>query len=185
MINRAEWFARSTDKAAERGTVIHALLSAIAWLEPGWKPEDEYEAQCKTARRVCRGITDEECDRYIHDFYHLLASPVIRELLTRPEEACEAGCEESFVCLADGKIINGQYDRVIYYPSRKKPERIALYDYKTDTVTTAKDIKAVVKKYTPQMILYVQSLQKNYGMPRTAITAYLVLTKPGKIVQMT
>ena len=112
----------------------------------------------------------------------MLTKPAISKLLTRPDEASEAGCEESFVCLADGKILRGQYDRVVYYPSREKVERIELYDYKTDAVESEEEIRAVMKKYAPQMKLYMQSLQKNYGVSQKSVTSYLVLTKAGKVV---
>lgn len=143
-------------RAEERGTSLHERLSRIEWLEPGApQPAD---------------IPQEELD--------LVADSPFRRALERPADAVGLWRERSFELLADNKWMSGTFDRVVF---RDTPDgrRIELYDYKSNRMRrdeTKEDFETRMKEtYAGQMESYREALHRLSGVPKSAISATLLL----------
>ncbi len=175
----------SPDRAAlRRGTALHALMSSIHWLEPAEVVALDTDRHIELVKQVCRESDASEAGQYVKEWLEILTQPVIRAVLTKPEEACEFTCEEPFVTLLNSRIIRGQYDRVVFYPKREQPQRIELYDYKTDALKTEAEISTAVRKYAPQIMVYRQSLCKKYTLAAARVKACILFTAPGCCVEV-
>ena len=110
-------------------------------------------------------------------FLKILEKDEIKALLKKPAEQCEVKNELPFSAIIDNKLINGIFDRVVFYPNANAPEKIQLFDYKTDALENENEKQAAEKKYKPQIDCYVKALAGAYNIDEGKITAELVFTK--------
>src|SRR5690606_20699695 len=106
------WLLALDRTGAERGTLIHAWLQRIGWLEDGLPTDEEL-------REIARDVAPALAPEAVHDlrlrFRSWLEQPQIRTLLRR--DAYPAGAtverEVSFLHRAQGRLVEGVIDRVV------------------------------------------------------------------------
>jgi len=172
-------FFKQKSNAAERGTIIHELFATIEWLEPeNLKSNTEL---LKISKRVSKTFSEKELLEIIDDFSNILKKDEIKFALEKTNENSEVFLEKSFAAITDGnsKLVRGIFDRVIFFPNSTNPEKIVLYDFKTDAINSEIEISNSVEKYLPQMKIYTNALKQAYNISEDKISKFLVFTSPG------
>jgi ATP-dependent exoDNAse (exonuclease V) beta subunit len=114
----------------------------------------------------------------------ILNKEQIRNILTKPEEKCEVKNELKFAAIINEKLTNGTFDRVAFFPDSSLPERVEIYDYKSDALCSDEEIKTAVDNYTPQINCYKKAVAKGYNLDKNKIKTRLVFTSPGKVIDV-
>ena len=172
-LNRAIVFSSASRFARERGTIIHALFEKIEWLD---NADLSKEKLIKTAKEVVPNLGMEKYEEIVNEFLNILEKDEIKKLLKKPVEQCEVRNELSFSAIIDGKLTNGIFDRTVFYPNAIAPEKIQLFDYKTDAIKDIAAKQAAEKKYQPQMDCYVKALIGAYDIEASQISVKLIFT---------
>jgi len=168
---------RKKAKGAERGTIIHELFAKVDWLN-----EDIFELKkdlLKVAKKGSKTFSETELLKIIEEFLEILKKDEIKNILKKTESQCEVFNEKSFALIIDKKLVRGTFDRVVLYPNSIKPEKIEIYDYKTDLIDTEQEITNLVEKYNLQMEIYTKVLSKAYNISVEKISQFLIFTSPG------
>jgi ATP-dependent helicase/nuclease subunit A len=108
-----------------------------------------------------------------------LAAPGLAEIWRRPEgaAAAEVWRERSFELVLDGAWVTGIFDRVtIVRDTRGRPQRAAVWDFKTDAVDPA-GVGAAIEHHGPQLQIYRKAVARLMGLPLEAVVGDLVLTR--------
>lgn len=184
----------------DRGSLIHAWLEQVDWLDDG-EPDDD------VLRRVFRRFAASGLgwDKELAEFRRLLERPGVRQALRRqtyqapaglglaPELcrelqqhpiAVEACRERTFAIRQDDVLLNGSIDRLVLLRHGDRIVAADIVDYKTDSVPTPADIDAKVETYRPQIEAYRRAVAQFTGLDTARITARLLFTGPGTIRQV-
>lgn len=146
--------------AAERGTAAHADFAAIGWIEPS-APKGDLESRILAA-----------------GWHAAFVRPVGPAALWRERsyEIFESGCWQT-----------GQFDRVVF-TGEGASRRAAIYDFKTNAPQPDEDPAAFAARmketYQGQMAAYRAALVRLTGLPPSAVSAALLLTRTGAVVTM-
>ena len=182
MNNRVSVFSAGSRRGKAKGTIIHALFERIEWLSSDITKENLYFNYLKVARQVSRGFDDKFYELTVNEFFEILQKKQIRDILTKPEENCEVKNELRFAAIINEKLTNGTFDRVVFFPDSSSPEKVEIYDYKTDAVITEEEIKLAVENYTPQVNCYKKAILNGCNLDAEKVKARLVFTTPDKII---
>lgn len=186
-----------TATALNKGTVFHAWLETIEWL-------DDWNVDNDALREIARqsGAVNEEIEAFLPQFHGMLKVPAIRaamsqETYLRPEglgfasnlarEISEPGVQwmvwrERGFAIRDGNhILNGNIDRVVLYCRGDKFLAADVLDFKTDNVPADNQpaIEERVLHYQPQLAAYRRALSRLTGLPLEKIKSRLLLLGPG------
>lgn len=177
--------------AALRGTLFHAWVEQISWLDAGL-PEES------TLRAIGRslGIAEEELDVHLQEFNRMLQRAEIRKLLSRQTYLTAAGLdldsrirgeilaapveievqnERRFGVLIDGKLLTGSIDRLVIIQRAGAPIAAEVIDFKTDQLE--KGLLAMTErkeKYRQQLACYQQATAQFLNLDPTRISTRLV-----------
>ena len=174
--NRAVYFRPEAREAALRGTALHALFEQVTWLDE--LPQEQELAA--VVRRVAPSLGEDARAEVLRAFYAACAREEVAQVLRRPKEACEVKTELPFTALVRGATVRGVFDRIVCYSSFATPERIDVFDFKSDIVRSAEDIAAREELYSGQLQLYREALQAGYGLALEKIAARLVFVGGGE-----
>jgi ATP-dependent helicase/nuclease subunit A len=181
-------FLRSVPEgAAERGTLVHAWLEEVGWLDEGAPPPDA--ALRATARRVAPRMGGPELDALVARFAGWIAAPEARRFLDRGgwPEGTEPLREVPFVARDEGGILHGKADRVLRIPRKGTPgrvDRLVVVDWKTDEVAEG-ERGARAGYYRPQMEAYLRALARVEGVEPGAVEGWIVFLPAGRAVEVT
>jgi len=162
--------ARSATKREGRrfGTLVHALLSRVAWSGPAAmeaveqyfrrtlpQPEEWQRAALETVRRC-------------------LGDAAIAKALAQPAADAVLWRERPFEAVIEGAAISGVFDRVTIAGGR-----VQLLEFKTDHVAdTPAALTAAAQRHARQTGLYGAALRQLTGLP---VEAALLFTAPGRL----
>ncbi len=167
------------NRGKEFGAIIHALFASVGWLRENLeKRKDELKF---IARRAAATFSEKECDECVEEFLNILDKPEIRKVLSAPVSPCDILLEKPFAAIINNKLVRGVFDRVVFFPNKENPEKINLYDFKTDAVKSEKEISAAIDEYKGQLELYAQALSQAYNLPAKNISKNLIFTSPGQV----
>ncbi len=172
--DRAAVFSSGSNDGRAKGTIIHAFFSRIEWFSDDITKEKLYDNYLNSARKIFPGKEEDFYKKTVDEFFEILRKEQIRNILTKPDEKCEVKNEFSFAAIIDEKLTNGIFDRVVFFPNSSLPEKAEIYDYKTDAVISEEEINECYKK----------ALVKGCSLDKEKITAKLVFTAPGKIIDV-
>lgn len=172
------------------GTLVHALLAQVGWVDdPEGMPSDEQLQN--TARKIgmyaaaanAAPVVD------IQAFRELLNKPGIRRLLSRPRvekgQELELWRERRFAVQMDGRLLVGQFDRVVIERIDGHAVRAHLMDFKTDQISDEPEqLETLVERYRPQIQAYRRALAKMLNLEEKAIRATLVFVGPDRAVDI-
>ena len=173
-----------------RGTLYHAWLEQIEWLDEGTPVRN---LLLKTAADVASetGVV-EELDEYICAFDAVLSQPQIAALLqrssykTKPSSTLEVCRERKFAVLDGDELLRGAIDRLVLTRSGDRVVAADIIDFKTDTLPPG-DKSALadrVEFYRPQLAAYRRAVAKMWALEERAITTRLVFLATGSVVSV-
>jgi hypothetical protein len=180
------------------GTLFHAWLAEIKWLDDGL-PSDETLRRIAARVRAESGASADEVAAHIARFRQQLAAKPIAELLSRKfyespanlglkSKAWPAGGieltalrERSFAIRQDDALLAGSIDRLVVIKSGGKPIAADVIDFKTDEIAAGdkKALAARVEFYRPQMEAYRAAAARLLGLAGDRIAARLVFLSSG------
>lgn len=172
VVTAAQIFHPGSGEAREFGNRVHALFESIAWWEPDTltKLEIGHPPDCPALEQV------RQC----------LASREVQAALSRPDSPdATLWREKSFEVLLENEWLSGTFDRVtIHRDEAGRPLRAAILDFKTDRVTSDRDIGKSIAVYRPQLELYRRVLALILKLPRENISISLLFTRLSKLVDL-
>lgn len=181
---RARVVAPIAPMAAQRGSVLHALLAECEWVRDG-----ESAAPLSESSIHRLGLTTDQSKRYSDRVKALFAHKAVREVFRKdsfvqgPDEEVELWREKPFLVRDEDALLTGTFDRVVVVRRKGVPVRAQLFDFKTDSLgdVSTEERVARVRFYEPQLGLYREALAKLLQLPPTAIAATLVFTDLGEV----
>lgn len=194
-VTAARLLEASDPAPKNRGTLFHAWLEQVAWLDAGQLPDDQLQAVAANLASEI-GVV-EQLPAVIAEFRGLVAQPAIAAALrkaTYEQNAAWAGRspefevlrERQFAVLLDGEILRGTIDRLVLVRSQGQVIAADIVDFKTDAIA-ASDPKLLASKtefYLPQITAYRRAVAKMWRLGESAITARLVFLAAGKVVEL-
>jgi ATP-dependent exoDNAse (exonuclease V) beta subunit len=186
----AEVFRPARSGGQEFGTLMHAWLARVEWLENGL-PKDELLERI-AVEEVGWG-RDTAAER--KQFYQYLERPELKALLSQKSFKKDLLCkcdelmvenERRFALRQNGQLVNGSIDRIVLYLKAGQVIAAEVLDYKTDALPAgdADKLKAKVEFYRPQIAAYVSSVQQMYGLTAAQCRARLVFLGTGDVVSL-
>jgi ATP-dependent exoDNAse (exonuclease V) beta subunit len=160
-----------------RGTLFHRWFEQIDYLHPEpTRPTAEQLRACSADLTL--GVPEEDLSQWLGLFLKLLDNPLVINALGKPAPdgglTVELWREHDFVVYDEGKILRGQFDRVLTFRDASgKPLKAELLDFKTDRVTD-ENVGQVVAGYRPQIKAYIRGLSRLLGLDESAITGRLL-----------
>jgi ATP-dependent exoDNAse (exonuclease V) beta subunit len=138
------------------------------------------------AREVLTQLLDTERlayeDEYLDAFTKMLQMPAVIDALACPsdwdEKTCSLWQEKSFAVVMDGRLVQGQLDRVHVWP-----DHALILDYKTDT-PPQEGYDALVNHYRPQLQAYCKAVAAMRKLPMNAVRAKLIFVRDGVVKEV-
>ncbi|HET8654599.1 MAG TPA: UvrD-helicase domain-containing protein [Longimicrobiaceae bacterium] len=171
--------------AAERGTLAHAWLERIGWLEDGVPSSDEMRT---VAARVSPLLPADAVAALQVRFRGWLATPAVRYLLRRDSYPADAVVEREvpFFHRAEGRLVEGIIDRLVVVRRAGRVVSAEVIDYKTDALQPD-DSAAIAAKavhYRPQLDAYRAAVASSFGIAASAVCARLVFLEAGAVTEV-
>lgn len=172
------------------GTLIHAWLSQLVWLEEGLPSDAQLRRIAVEQVGWQRDVTEE-----IKGLRAWLQRPALKQMLSRPEYAKTQLCacdrlevenERRFALRQQGQLMSGSIDRLVLYYGGDDVIGAEVIDYKTDSLAEGDSaaLAAKVEFYRPQLMAYVAAVRRMYRMTATQCRARLVFLSSGDIVNL-
>ncbi|MFM2095028.1 MAG: ATP-dependent helicase/nuclease subunit, partial [Planctomycetota bacterium] len=188
--------------AKEKGTVIHAWLQEIRWLETGI-PDDTALRQLAAEH----ASVDFDVEAVLRQFRAMLQSPELRDLLSEPNYRhrelapgtmwfpakrspeswrLDVKNERTFAIEHHGRMIAGSIDRLLLIYDGQQLVAAEILDYKTDAIPRddRSALQHAIDRYRPQQQAYREAVAAIYGIPLAHIRARLVFLATGQIVSI-
>lgn len=169
--------------AASRGTLMHAWLEMVGFVDEGQVPDTDQLRQC--AAEIQPDIPEDYVQQLIGQFNHALANKDVANCLSR-RGAVQLWRERPFTVRDGAYLLSGRFDRVaVTCNSADQPEAAALIDFKTDSLpnpasadfTQCLDDK--VGFYRPQLQSYQRAVSKLLNIKQDKVaTTLLFLNAP-------
>ncbi len=188
-------------EALDRGTLLHAWMEKIHWLEEGLPDEDllrQVAVQLQLAHR------DLAAD--LAEFRALVEKPVVRDVLSRatyralapgtratPVHAPPAMasphwrvfCEWPFAMREGDTLLSGKVDRLVVLYDGDQPVGADVIDFKTDQIPqNAGALNERVEFYRPQLQSYRRAVMQWTGLPAARVSARLLLLNLDRVVDV-
>jgi ATP-dependent helicase/nuclease subunit A len=163
--------------AMARGTLVHAWLEELEWLEVGG-PE---RARCLEIARE-RAPAYEGAERLFQAWLRWIQEPPIRALLSR--DAFPSGTrverELAFMTRYRDGVLRGVADRVVRVPGADGP-RFLVVDWKTDRISAGDgdELDRRAAFYRPQIEAYCDALARLEGVDPDRVDGVLAFLEPG------
>ena len=187
-------------EALRKGTLIHAWLQQIRWLESPLPAEN-------TLREIAaeHGSSESELTAALQQFQSMLATPLLRDLLSearyrqnelathaswlspaRPDHdwRLEVKNERAFSVMREGGMLAGSVDRLILVYDGERLVAADILDYKTDALPAndPAELQCAVERYRPQQMAYREAIAAIYQLPSPRIRTRLAFLAPGQLV---
>ena len=188
------------EAARLRGSVVHAWLEEIRWIEDGLPAIPELR---RVAARVAPTLEASAVDEMLEDFRSWLEAGEVLEVLSREATlarvrrrleadgaAVSAETEWSFMRRRDGEIVTGQVDRLVRFgpagsDPAASPAGAEVLDYKTDDPGGGEEgLREASGHYRPQLEAYRQAVAEILGLPPERVHAGLVFLPAGRVVEV-
>jgi ATP-dependent exoDNAse (exonuclease V) beta subunit len=175
------------------GTLIHAWLAQIEWLDDGLPADDALRRIAAHLRREI-ACSDEQIDEHLARFRRLLTAPTISATLSRrfydspiniglKTKSWPAGeldvrvyPERAFAIRNGDEILSGAMDRLVVITHDNRPIAADIIDFKTDDIS-AGSIKTLTDRidfYRPQLAAYRRAAAQLLRIDVAVITSRLV-----------
>ena len=173
--------------AMRRGTLVHAWLEQIDWLEDGI-PDDSM------LRQVAAPLNTEtlEVNEEIEAFRRCLGLPNIHKILCQEYYGqvlsenlrLSVRQEQPIAVRLENQLLTGTIDRLVLVKNGDRPVAADVIDFKTDAIP-ANDtyrLQSLVQHYSPQIAAYCRAVARAFRMDSASITCRLVFLTAGVVV---
>jgi ATP-dependent helicase/nuclease subunit A len=169
-------------RGASEGTVVHAWLERLRWVEDGLPPAAELFA---IARRLVPHAGADDLSALQGRLRLWLQAPEVRRALSRDEYPSGATVEcEVPILHRDGEVLlEGVVDRLVLVPGAGgAPAAAVVLDYKTDALAPEADaLDARARHYRPQMEAYRRAVAASIGLKDSAVECRLIFLSAGAV----
>jgi len=200
-VQLAELF-RSNRAALDRGTIVHAWLEQIRWLDDGLPTSERLR---QVALRVVQRPLGVE--RLLDEFQQMLRGPALSRLLHRaayesaerlplPKQVidrlatgpvqAEVRAEQRFVVRDEGALLTGSIDRLVLLMRDGAAVAADVIDFKTDALS-ADDPAALAERtefYRPQLDAYRRAVAQMHALPLECVAARLAFVGPDVVQRL-
>jgi ATP-dependent exoDNAse (exonuclease V) beta subunit len=169
-------------RAAAEGTLIHAWLEQVAWIEEGLPSDDELFAIARSSQPA---ISPERVAALIRRVRVSLDAHAVRRALSR--ESYPAGTEVErevpFAHREAGALIEGVIDRLLIFRENGVVIGTAILDYKTDAIASdnRRALEEKISYYRPQLHAYRRGVAAAFRIPESAVRCQLILLDAGEV----
>jgi ATP-dependent exoDNAse (exonuclease V) beta subunit len=192
---------REPDAAAlNRGTVVHAWLEQIDWLDERMPSDDQLKVIAMQS-----GISEAEAGELLGAFHRMLEAPAIQCLLSRVSYRAGADlrfpppvveelldgrvettvrCEHPIAYRSGGELVTGSIDRLVLCKRGGTVIAADVIDFKTDAVMPALEPEwsQRIEGYRPQLAAYAEAVASTYGLPADRLATRLAFVQPRVVV---
>lgn len=175
--------------AIDRGTLLHACLAQIQWLDnPSWRSD----LRANLRRRFPE---PSNIDVVLNEFEQMLKCPNLSALLTRANYSDQIARkifadqilfepltatienERPFAVRLDQQIVRGSIDRLVLIHEGKTLVAAEVIEYKTDDLAGSDEVRIGerVAAYQPQIAIYRRAVAQLTGLSPNRVFARLVL----------
>jgi ATP-dependent helicase/nuclease subunit A len=171
--------------AALEGTIAHAWMERIGWIEDGLPPDDELR---RAALEIEPAFSPDRLEALLARWRSWLAHDRIRAALSRSSYGDEAVCEREvrFIHRDDDVVLEGAIDRLVLRKTGGVVTSAAILDYKTDAATKedAGSLRGKAEMYRPQLDAYRRAVASWYGIRREDVVCLLVVLESGAVLEV-
>jgi len=197
---RRRWRWQARGAATQLGSLIHAWLERVSWLEEGLPgPEIWHEIALQFG---CEAQFVGEAQSRAQD---LLAMPALADLLRQSRYAPSSKLAQLAVS-AEGPIhdldvglwrelrfafrdrnrwLSGAMDRVVVLRRSQQVVAAEVIDFKSDDVARSDDLFQRADRYRAQMEAYRSAVQRLFKLPASRVQATLVFLSSGEVIPLT
>jgi hypothetical protein len=171
-----------TRAAMRRGSIMHAWLEQIAWLDDGVPGDSELH---RIARRIDPGLDSQDIAPILSEFRRSISHPAVRTALSRAAYAPSAiaSREVRFLHREGETIVEGSIDRLILVRGSHDIESAEVIDFKTDLQTSSSAVLADrVSYYRPQLAAYCRAVGAMHRLRPGTVSGKLIFLESGKVV---
>jgi ATP-dependent exoDNAse (exonuclease V) beta subunit len=189
---------RGSPEGRERGTLVHAWLEQVEWVEDGLPPTPELH---RIARAVVPGMPADAVERQRAWLARALEAPEVLEALSRSAAPPGARVERElpFLRREGDALVEGFIDRLVLVPptgtagdsaspeaGSREVERAVVLDYKTDRIDPDDRgaLEARVDHYAPQIRAYRRAVAELYEVAPEAVEGRLVFLDAGVVQEV-
>lgn len=176
--NAAWLFAPESRDVLDFGSAIHRLFQRFNWVA-----DSDPESIIADWQETAAVTADVKRDVAIQ-FRNALACPDVIAALSRPEteHSPELWLEKRFEIVYESKLITGAFDRVVILrDAQGSPVSATITDFKSNRLTTDKDLRRSVHDYSPQLRMYGDALSTILKLDPADIQLQLLYTRPGRV----
>ena len=198
-VNLASVLVLGDSAGVDRGTLFHAWMESIAWLEDGPPTEDQLR---QTAQFL--GTKPLDIDQYLSQFDQMLRLLPVAALLSRSSyqrpsglpgrpslqaELAAGECElelhreRGLNVLDQGQRISGSIDRLVLIRRHGQVIAADIIDFKTDSLMGDEEtaVAGKVAAYRDQMRSYARAVALMYRLAPDRISTRLVMLATGRV----
>lgn len=188
--------------SVDRGTVMHAWMELIEWLDGCPPGLDELRHSARL-----RGADDTSIDAWSGQFLRLIQQPEIAKTLSQQAysqkhsrvftpgvatvlsgSACQLDLrrEQRFSVIDSGQLISGSIDRLVLLSQQGRVAAADIIDFKTDAIQPHDEaaLASLATRYRDQMRSYRRAVQLIYRLPSERISTRLVLLSSGTVLDI-
>ena len=168
-----------------RGTVLHAWLAMIEWLDAADDVAATFtdERLIEEAARVAPGAESGLVKELMREFRRILRDMTLKQALRRPpsehpNDRIEVWRERPFAVRRDNDLLKGIFDRVVIWRLEQRCVAARIIDFKTDRLDPDQPIEPA-NRYREQLNAYRAALSGMLCLDKTRITTGLLFIDPG------
>ncbi|MGE3780326.1 MAG: UvrD-helicase domain-containing protein, partial [Pirellulaceae bacterium] len=199
------WLQGDAGAASLRGTILHACLAQVHWIDDGPIAPDALRSTVDELLRA-EGRPGDPAE-WIAEFDRVMAQPLLQTQLSRSfyrqprvgqlpttvmralGEASEPPTVETewaFAVRRGDGLLAGSIDRLVLFPARQRFVAADILDFKTDALPDASPaaLRERIDYYAPQIAAYRDAVSRLTGLPLDRIAARLLFLSIGEAVRM-
>ncbi len=176
----------------DRGTLFHAWLEQVTWLDEGVPPDEELRQIAEALR-----VPPIDWERWLLDFHEMLQRPRIAALLSRRSEQLprvlaelaagnselDLNQERRLNVIDAGRTISGSIDRLVLIRRNGQVIAADIIDFKTDALLGDEEtaVREKVAVYRDQLRSYARAIALMYKLTPDRISTRLVMLAIGRV----
>jgi ATP-dependent exoDNAse (exonuclease V) beta subunit len=173
-ISGEQLLLRETSAAIDRGTLWHAWLESITWLEgaPDGRAMDEIATRLDLSREDVASQREPFCEA--------VGRGEVAGLFERSRYGAEAECfnERRFSIVEEGRHFSGTIDRLVLRKEQGRVVAAEIVDFKTDAAGAKSSRRTY---YQEQLRLYAKAVGRAHGLPVDRIRCRLAWLMDGVV----